>query len=187
MSIIKTFLSITLFTLLIGCSEVNDDMNIDLTEKFTISSVFGISLGSIDENLPEGYIIENKEISFVPDKADARFVKYEYSTTPKSHIIYGIKTKSPRELSKENCFAQRDALIKQTLNTLGDTSSLRITEEKNKWKLRESNQREVTINCETSISPNQLQLVMIYQDTALSVLAFREWRKRQKEITLIRF
>ncbi|PCH84074.1 MAG: hypothetical protein COB89_05360 [Piscirickettsiaceae bacterium] len=187
MSITKTFLSIILLATLVGCSEVNDDINIDLNEKFTISGIFGITIGSIDKELPEGYIIENKAIVFTPDKADTRFVKYEYSTTPKSHIIYGIKTKSPRELSAEDCFAQRDELIKQTLNTLGDTSHLKISEEKNKWKIRESNQREVTIDCETSISPEQRQLVMIYQDTKLSILAFREWRKRQKEITLIRF
>ncbi|PHS73408.1 MAG: hypothetical protein COB22_01570 [Cycloclasticus sp.] len=187
MSITKIVFSITLLTFLFGCSEVNDDMDIDLDEKFAINGVFGIAIGSIDEKLPEGYIIENKEIVFTPNKADERLVQYEYSTTPKSHIIYGIKTKSPRELSKENCLSQRDSLIEKTLNILGDTSQFRITEEKNKWKIRESNQREITIDCEASVSPEHLQLVMIYQDTTLSLLAFREWRKRQKEITLIRF
>jgi len=187
MRITKIFLSTILLAILMGCSEVNDDINVDLNQQFIINGVFGITLSSIDDKLPEGYIIENKAISFTPDKTDTRFVKYEYSTTPKSHIIYGIKTKSPRELSKENCFVQRDNLIKQTLNALGDTAHLKITEEKNKWKIRESNQREVTIDCEISISPEHRQLVMVYQDTALSILAFKEWRKRQKEITLIRF
>ena len=187
MNITKISLCIFLFTTLMGCSEVSDDINVDLNQKFAINGVFGIDLSSIDETLPAGYIIENKAISFAPDKADTRFVQYEYSTTPKSHIIYGIKTKSPRELLTDSCFKHREDLIKQTLDLLGDTSQLKITEEKNKWKIRESNQREVTIDCEISISPDHRQLVMIYQDTALSVLAFKEWRKRQKEITPIRF
>ncbi|PCI16512.1 MAG: hypothetical protein COB62_07930 [Piscirickettsiaceae bacterium] len=187
MSITKAFLGIALLTVLTACSEVNDDINIDLNKEFSINGIFGISLASIDKKLPEGYIIENKAIAFTPDNTDKRFVQYEYSTTPKSHIIYGIKTKSPRELSKANCLNQRNQLIEKTLNELGDASQFRITEEKNKWKIREDNQREITIDCEMSISPEQLQLVMIYQDTSLSLLAFREWRKRQKEITLIRF
>ncbi|HIF17798.1 MAG TPA: hypothetical protein EYG50_08290 [Cycloclasticus sp.] len=187
MNIIKTLLGLALLTLLLGCSEANDDNDIDLTEEFAISEIFGIKIGTVDEDLPPGYAIENKEITFTANKTDKRFVKYEYSTTPKSHIIYGIKTKSPLELAKKDCLAQQDALIKQTLNALGDTSEFRITQENNKWKIRESNQREITIECERSTSPEQLQLVMTYQDTALSLLAFREWRKRQKEITLIRF
>jgi hypothetical protein len=187
MIITKTSLSIILLVTLMGCSEVNDDINVDLNQQFAISGVFGIDISSIDETLPKGYLVENKAITFIPDNVDARFVQYEYSTTPKSHIIYGIKTKSPRELPTDSCFKHRKNLIKQTLDTLGDTSQLKITEVKNKWKIRESNQREITIDCEISISPEHRQLVMIYQDTTLSVLAFREWRKRQKEITLIRF
>ncbi|MEO1888978.1 MAG: hypothetical protein ABGX33_03560 [Cycloclasticus sp.] len=187
MNIIKTLLGLVLLTLLLGCSEANDDNDIDLTEIFSISGIFGIKIGTVDEDLPPGYAIENKEIAFTADNADKRFVTYEYSTTPKSHIIYGIKTKGPRALANKDCLAQQDALIKQTLNALGDTSEFRITQEKNKWKIRESNQRQISIDCEASISADQLQLVMIYQDTALSLLAFREWRKRQKEITLIRF
>jgi hypothetical protein len=187
MNIFKPLLGPVLLTLLLGCSEVNDDNNIDLTKRFSISGIFGIQIGTVDESLPPGYVIENKEIAFTADNADKRFVKYAYSTTPKTHIIYGIKTEGPRELAKQDCLAQQDTLIKQTLNILGDTSKFRITKEKNKWKIRESNQRQITIDCAVSFSPEQLQLVMIYQDTALSVLAFREWKKRQKEITLIRF
>ena len=187
MIITKTSLSIILLVTLMGCSEVNDDINVDLNQKFSIKGAFGINISSVDETLPKGYLVENKAITFIPDNVDARFVQYEYSTTPKSHIIYGIKAKSPRELPTDSCFKHRENLIKQTLDTLGDTSQLKITEVKNKWKIRESNQREITIDCEISISPEHRQLVMIYQDTTLSVLAFREWRKRQKEITLIRF
>jgi len=187
MSTTKAFSCIALFAILAGCSEVNDEMNIDLTQEFSIKGIHGISLGVVDKELPEGYIIENKEIEFTPKEVDERFIQYRYSTTPKSHIVYGIKAKSKRELSKETCLSQRDSLIEQTLSDLGDTSQFKITEEKNKWKVREANQREITIDCETSISPDERQLVMIYQDTALSLLAFREWRKRQKEITLIRF
>jgi len=191
MNIIKTILSATLLSLILGCADEDkalvDEAMSKLDKEFTINGVFGIRLGVISEGLPEGYIIENKAISFTPDNLDQRFVQYEYSTTPKSHIIYGIKVKSPRELTKVNCLNQRAQLIKTTLSTLGDTSGLRITEEKNQWKIRESNQRQITIDCETSISPEELQLVMIYQDTSLSLLAFKEWKKRQKEITLIRF
>ncbi|ORU89483.1 MAG: hypothetical protein A6F71_00515 [Cycloclasticus sp. symbiont of Poecilosclerida sp. M] len=187
MNIIKTVLSATLLTLLVGCSEVNDDNNIDLNQKFAINGIFDIYLGKIDNEIPEGYLIENKNITFTPNNADERFVKYEYSTTPKSHIIYGIRAKSLRELPKESCLERRKYLIEQTLNELGDTSKFRISEEENKWKVREANQRQITVDCETSITPNELQLVMIYQDTALSLLAFKEWKKRQKEITLIRF
>ena len=191
MNIIKTILSATLLSFLLSCADEDkalvDEAMSKLDKEFVIKGVFGISLGVISEGLPEGYIIENKAISFTPDNSDQRFVKYEYSTTPKSHIIYGIKVKSPRELSKDNCLNQRDQLIETTLNMLGDTSQFRITEEKNSWKIRENNQRQITIDCETSISPKELQLVMIYQDTSLSLLAFKEWKKRQKEITLIRF
>jgi len=191
MNTIKTLLCAALLTLLSACGDdggVDDDTLENLeNQTFTINGVFGINLGLVNEDLPEGYIIENKAIAFTPDTADQRFVKYEYSTTPKSHVIYGIKLKSERELSKENCLAQRDQLIEKTLNALGDTSKLRITEEKNKWKIREANQRQVTIDCQVSISPKELQLVMIYQDTALSLLAFKEWKKRQTEITLVRF
>ena len=98
MIITKTSLSIILLVTLMGCSEVNDDINVDLNQQFAISGVFGIDISSIDETLPKGYLVENKAITFIPDNVDARFVQYEYSTTPKSHIIYGIKTKSPREL-----------------------------------------------------------------------------------------
>ncbi|HIL93330.1 MAG TPA: hypothetical protein EYG47_00660 [Cycloclasticus sp.] len=186
MNIIKTLISIALLTLLSACAD-DDYAASNLDKEFSINGVFGINLGTVDEVLPEGYIIENKAITFIPNKADERFVKYEYSTTPKSHVIYGIKTKSLRELSKEDCFGQRDALIEQTLDKLGDTSQLRVTQEKNKWKIREANQRQITIDCEVSISPDELQLVMVYQDTSLSLMAFKEWKKRQTEITLIRF
>ena len=187
MNITKFVLSVILLTLLIACSEVNDEINVDLNKKFTIHEIFGIHLGTINKELPEGYIIENKEITFIPDKLDNRFAKYTYSTTPKSHIIYGITSKGPRELSKDSCLSQRNQLIQETLNKLGGNASFKITEEKNKWKVREANQRQVTIDCEMSTSPDELQLVLIYQDTALSVQAFKEWKKRQKDITLIRF
>jgi len=187
MNITKALLGTMLLAILMGCSEVNDDINVDLNKKFSISGVFGKKLGDVDKELPEGYIIENKAITFTPDIADKRFVHYEYSTTPKSHIIYGIKVKSSRELSKEDCFEQRSQLIEKTLDILGDTSQFRISEEKNKWKIREANQRQVTIDCELAVSSETLQLVMIYQDTSLSIQAFKEWKKRQKEITLIRF
>ncbi|ORU93654.1 MAG: hypothetical protein A6F70_06205 [Cycloclasticus sp. symbiont of Bathymodiolus heckerae] len=186
MNILRILLVTSIFTLLLGCAGDEDALS-KIKKDFTINGIFGIKLGVINKELPEGYIIENKEISFTPDKADDRFVQYQYSTTPKSHVIYGIKVKSHRELSKENCLSQRDALIKSTLETLGDTPSIRIFEEKNKWKIREGNQREITIDCEPAVSSNTLQLVMICQDTALSLLAFKEWKKRQTEITLIRF
>jgi hypothetical protein len=186
MRIIKTLLSITLLTLLLGCGG-EEDTAINYSKTFAINGAFGINIGTVDEELPEGYVIENKAIAFTPDTLDERFVKYQYSTTPKSHVIYGITTKSPRELSKENCLEQRNNLIERTLKQLGKSSQFKITEEKNKWKIREANQRQITIDCEVSISPDELQLVMIHQDTTLSLAAFKEWKKRQTEITLIRF
>lgn len=187
MNTTKCFLALSLLAMLIGCSEVNDELTVDLNKKFTITGIFGINLGTIDKGLPEGYVIENKAIPFTPDVADTRFSQYEYSTTPKSHIVYGIKLKGPRDLPKESCLTQRDALIKQSINTMGDISQLKVTDDKGKWKVREDNQREVSIECEAAISQDKRQLVMIYQDTALSLQAFKEWKKRQKEITLIRF
>ncbi|MBL4743702.1 MAG: hypothetical protein JKX87_03555 [Cycloclasticus sp.] len=191
MNIIKILLTATLLSLLLSCGDKDqalvDDAMSKLDKEFSIKAAFGITIGVVSEGLPEGYVIENKVIPFTPDKADQRFVQYEYSTTPKSHIIYSIEVKSPRELSKENCFEQRNQLIEKTLHALGSNTQLKVSEEKNKWKIREYNQRQITIDCETSITPDELQLVMIYQDNALSLLAFKEWKKRQTEITLIRF
>ncbi|ORU91040.1 MAG: hypothetical protein A6F72_00515 [Cycloclasticus sp. symbiont of Poecilosclerida sp. N] len=186
MNIIKTTLIVTLLALLAACGgEDNAARNSGKT--FSINGAFGIKLNTVDKNLPEGYVSENMAIVFTPDIEDKRFVKYEYSTTPKSHVIYGITVKSPRELAKASCLEQRDQLIEKTLNTLGTSPQFKVSKGESKWKIREHNQRQITIECEQSVSPQNLQLVMVYQDTSLSVMAFKEWKKRQDEIMLIRF
>jgi len=185
MNILKNLLATASLTLLLSaCGE--QTATSDPNKVFKIQGAFGVNIGEQGRGLPEGYIIDNKAFDFTPQPTHPHFVIYTYSITPNTHTIYGIKTKGAREVAKESCMLQRQELIKETLASLGDTSALKVTEEGNKWKIREDNQREVTIECERSLTPEKLQLVMTYQDTSLSLLAYKEWNKRQKDITLFR-
>ena len=185
MTILKNLLAIVSLSLLLSaCGDQNAIS--DPNKVFKIQGVFGVNIGEQGRGLPEGYIIDNKAFDFTPQSTHPHFISYTYSVTPNTHTIYGIKTKGAREVAKENCMLQRQELIKETLRSLGDSPALKVTEEGNKWKIREDNQREITIDCERSLTPQKLQLVMVYQDTSLSLLAYKEWNKRQKDITLFR-
>jgi hypothetical protein len=182
MNALKSLLLISLLaTVIYGCSEETATSNPD--KVFKINGVFGLKMGDQGPNLPEGYIDNNKAFDFTPSSAHKNFVSYTYSVTPNTHLIYGIKMESVKELAKSSCKEQRKEMIQETLATLGDTSTLSITEQGNKWKVREGNQREITIDCERALNANSQQLVMIYSDTSLSKLGFVEWSKHQDDIT----
>jgi hypothetical protein len=182
MNILKGLLLITfLTTTLAGCSEDTATSNSD--KVFKINSVFGVTLGYKGQGLPNGYIDDNKPFDFTPNATHKSFSSYTYSVTPNTHIIYGIKMTSPKELATASCKEQRNEMIKQTLATLGDTSNLKVSENGIQWKIREDNQRSITIDCELALTPASRQLVMIYSDTALSKLSFVEWSKHQDDIT----
>jgi len=182
MNIFKNILFITLLTcLLTACGEESAVSNPD--KEYKIKGGFGLTIGDEGKNLTTGYLDDNKAFDFIPEKLNPIFETYTYSVTPNTHLIYGIKTKSPLNLSREMCKAQRKALIEETLNHLGESATFKISEEGNKWKIRENNQREITIDCERALTADSLQLVMTYNDTALSKLSYTEWSKHQDDIT----
>ncbi len=182
MNILKGLLLITfLTTALAGCSEDTATSNPD--KVFKINGVFGIQLGDQGRGLPDGYINDNKAFDFTPNATYKDFSAYTFSVTPNTHIIYGIKMTSPKELATASCKEQRDEMIKQTLATLGDTSNLKVSGNGIQWKIREDNQRSIIIDCELTLTPTTRQLVMIYSDSVLSKLSYVEWAKHQDDIT----
>ncbi|MEO1888979.1 MAG: hypothetical protein ABGX33_03565 [Cycloclasticus sp.] len=182
MTILKGFLLVTVLSAaLVGCSEDTAPSNSD--KVFKISAVFGIKLGDKGQGLPSGYIADNKPFDFTPNTAHKNFNSYTISVTPNTHMIYGIKMTSSSDLGKTSCKEQRDEMVKETLATLGDTSTLKVSEDGNQWKIREDNQRSIIIDCELALTPTTRQLVMIYSDTALSKLSYVEWSKHQDDIT----
>jgi len=172
----------SLMLTLIGCSQENGNQ-----QEFQIKGAFGLNIDDEDNGLPEGYIIENKAFDFTPKPAHSYLTSYTFSITPNTHLIYGIKAKSETGLAKESCEEQRKQIIDETISQLNTQSpDLKISEEGNKWKIREHKQREITIDCESSITVGARQLVVTYQDTELSLLAYKEWAKRQSDITKFR-
>lgn len=182
MRAIQNFLTIIFLTLLLsGCGQ--DSATSAPNKVFKIKGVFGLNLGDQGPGLPEGYLTDNKAFGFAPNTAHKNFNSYTFSVTPNTHTIYGIKVTSSSELATGSCKEQRNEMIQEITTTLGDTSTLKITEDGNKWKIREDNQREITIDCELSLTAATRQLVMIYSDTALSKLSYVEWSKHQDDIT----
>jgi len=168
-------------SLLFACSQEATSIN---NKHFQIQGAFGLELGQQASDLPIGYIIGNNEFSFTPTTTLPYFSTYTFSITPKTHAIYGLKFNSRLNLAKQQCLKQQQQLIEQTLaqyDTQG--SAFNITIKGYKWTFREKNQREISIGCERSLNAKNLQLVMIYQDTALSLLAYKEWTKRPSDIT----
>jgi len=176
---------ILLFALLSACGQDAAQQSSD--HPFKIKGIFGLSLNDKGQDLTEGYIIENKAFDFIPATSHPHLIEYTFSVTPNTHLIYGIKAKGNLGLPKETCQQQRQELIQQTLTMLGtDKTQLKVIDEGNKWKIREANQREIIIDCEQSINMGSLQLVVTYQDTSLSLLAYKEWKKRQSDLTKFR-
>jgi len=171
------FAIITLALLLSACGEDNTN------KVFKIDGVFGLKLAAQGPGLAEGYLTDNKAFDFTPSSVHKDFNSYTFSVTPNTHKIYGIKTTGPKELASASCKEQRNEMIKETLAKLGDTSSLRIHENGNEWKITEGNNRSIIINCERTLTPTTRQLVMTYSDASLSKLSFVEWDKHQDDIT----
>lgn len=186
MNIVKNIISIATLTILLSsCSQQNTPTQ--KNNAFKIKGALGLIIGQQAAGFPEGYIIENKAFPFTPDKPAPYFVSHTFSMTPNSHVIYGFKSKGSISQAKQLCLQQRDTLIKETTDTYDtDNSTFKISTVENKWTLRENNRREISIDCERSLNASNLQLVMTYQDTELSLLAYKEWAKRQSDITKFR-
>ncbi|ORU93653.1 MAG: hypothetical protein A6F70_06200 [Cycloclasticus sp. symbiont of Bathymodiolus heckerae] len=182
MNLFKSLL-LTAFLILAlsGCSDESSTSNPNKVYK--ISSIFGLKIGDKGPGLPTGYLEDNKAFDFTPDSIHKYFVSYTFSVTPNTQRIYGIKMKSDKELLTASCKEQRIEVINETLAALGDTSMLKINEEGNQWKIREDNQRSITINCEQTLKATTRQLVMTYTDTPLSKVSYVEWSKHQDDIT----
>ncbi|PCH84075.1 MAG: hypothetical protein COB89_05365 [Piscirickettsiaceae bacterium] len=171
------FAILTLTLLLSACSEDNAN------KVFKIDGVFGLKLAAQGPGLTEGYLEDNKPFDFTPSSVHKSFNSYTFSVTPNTHKIYGIKITGPKELPSASCKEQRNEIIKETLAKLGDTSTLRIHENGNEWKITEGNNRSIIINCERTLTPTSRQLVMTYRDASLSKLSFVEWDQHQDDIT----
>jgi len=171
----------SLTLLLTACGEESAVSNPD--KEYKIKGGFGLTMGKESKNLTKGYLEDNKAFDFSPEKPNPIFTTYTYSVTPNTHLIYGIKLKGPLNLSRKDCKTQRKTLIEETLAHLGESPTFKISDEGNKWKIRENNQREITIDCERALTADSLQLVMTYNDTALSKLSYTEWSKHQDDIT----
>ena len=168
---------LSLALLLFACGDDNTN------KAFKIDGMFGVKLGNQAQGLPAGYLTDNKAFDFTPNPKHKNFNSYTYSVTPNTHIIYGIKVTSPIELARASCKEKRNEMIKEVIASLGDTSTLRITENGNEWKIREDNNRAILINCEPALTPTTSQLVMTISDTDLSKLSYVEWSKHQDDIT----
>lgn len=176
----KLLISVLLTLILVACGDDTATSNSD--KVYQINGVFGLNIGDQGPNLPEGYLENNKAFDFNPNPAHKSFVTYTFVVTPNTHLVYGIKVKGVKELERASCKEQRTAMIKETLATLGDISTLTIMEE-SKWIIREYNQREISIQCERALNGGHQQLVMTYSDASLSKLSFVEWSKHQDDIT----
>ena len=182
MNTFKNILAIFALTFLLSaCGE--DSATSSANKIFKIDGVFGLKLGVQGPGLPDGYLTNNKAFDFTPSAAHKNFNSYTFSVTPNSHLIYGIKMTSSKELATASCKEQRNEMIKETLAALGESSTLKVSENGNEWKIREDNQRSIIIDCELTLLPTTRQLVMTYSDTALSKASFVEWSKHQDDIT----
>jgi len=182
MNFIKTVLLGTLLAFfLVGCGD--DAATTNATKDFKINGVFGLKLGDKGPNLPDGYLENNKAFDFTPDTVHKDFSSYTFTATPSTHMVYGIKMTSPKELAIASCKEKRKEVIKETLASLGDTSTFSVNENGNQWKITEDNNRSIVIECEHTLVASSHQLVMTYSDAALSKLSFVEWDKHQDDIT----
>ncbi len=181
MNFIKPMLLVTLLTsFLIGCGD--DTATYNSTKNAKITGVFGLKLADKAQGLPEGYLDDNKAYDFTPNPVHKHFSSYTISVTPNTHMIYGIKVASSKELSIASCKENRNDIIAETLAALGDISTLSVNEDGNQWKITEGNNRSIIIECKHTLVADSHQLVMTYTDAKLSKLSFVEWSKHQDDI-----